>query len=340
MIHRHTRQNSPVYPTQSNVVRNIRPPSAPVPPRQKNSRPDVPRKEPAIPAEHIQVNIEKKIESIAQPKKTSKPFDFYLGFGGTGDALLVLAVAYNNPNAQIIFFGNGSSIPFIKDFFRSFKILATVTSNIMGQPYANIILDRIKRFATFKQSAHLAEGLYYEDWRNEEKYIPRIVNHVPEWRTRLGLLDKNLIVISPCGSHRDIGRQRYLHREEYKALVSKYLSQGYEVYGVGSDRDFREYFFQEKGVWWATNRILRNWEGKSINHNLDDMLRIINSAKEVISMDTWLKTYSLIAGIPTTVIATRWHGGYKAYGEDVTDWIFLNKKIWPTLNLVKIQDLL
>lgn len=342
-IQRHTRENYPsiprrTVPAQKNIHQVIE--SVPL---QKNVRPtQIVRKEPAVPAEHILVNVQKKIELITEtkPKKENKVFDYYLGFGGAGDALLVLAVAYNNPNGLIVFFGNDISIPLIKDLFRTFKITSTVMSNIMGKPMANVVFNRLKRFATFKESAHLADGLYYEDWRNEKKYIPRIINNIPEWRTQFGLMDNNIVVISPSGSHRDIARQRYLTRDEYKTLVKQYLSQGYEVYGIGSDRDFREYFFQEKGMWWATNRILRDWKGKSINHNLNDMLRIINSAKEVISMDTWLKTYSMIAGVPTTVIATRWNGGYKPYGEDVTDWVFLNKNIWPTLRIARIEELL
>lgn len=70
------------------------------------------------------------------------------------------------------------------------------------------------------------------------------------------------------------------------------------------------------------------------------MLRIVNSANKVISVDTWLKTYSLLVGIPTTVVMTRWNGEYKQYGEDVTDWIFLNPKIWRNIKLEKVENLL
>ena len=80
-------------------------------------------------------------------------------------------------------------------------------------------------------------------------------------------------------------------------------------------------------------------KGNTTHSNLKNMLRIINSAEHVISMDTWLKTYTLLCDIPTTVIKTRWNNEYKVYGEDITDRIFLNTKIWPRLNLVKIEDL-
>jgi hypothetical protein len=303
---------------------------------QKNFRPIEPiRKEPPTSPEYVEATIERKIQLLPRHRP-----EYYLGFGGTGDAMLVLAAAYANPKRHVIFFGNPTSITLIKDMFCTFDTSATVMPNIMGKPLANIVFAKLNKAGTIKESAHLADGLYYEDWRNEDKYIKRIVNHIPQWRSKFGLLDKKLVVIAPSGSNRDPNRQRYLSKKEYETIVRNYLGQGYEVYGIGSDRDWREYAIFEEGVWWATNRILRNWQGKSKNHKLADMLKIINSATEVISMDTWLKTYSLIAGMPTTVIATRWGGAYKPYGEDVTDWIFLNSKIWPTLKVVRVEELI
>jgi hypothetical protein len=70
------------------------------------------------------------------------------------------------------------------------------------------------------------------------------------------------------------------------------------------------------------------------------MLRIINSAQLVVSVDTWLKTYTLLSNIPTIVVETRWNGAYKAFGEDITDWVFLNRRIWPDIKFEKIDDLL
>lgn len=307
---------------------------------QKNIRPiEPPKKAPPVLPEQTEKKVETEIIKIEDtPKEVS--FDYYLGFGGTGDAVLVLAACYKNPKSYIVFFANTGSLPFVKDLFKLYNIPSTVMANVMGQPIANMVFNRLKKLLTFKQSAHLADGLDYEDWRNEEKYIPRIVNHIPEWRSKFGLLAKNLIAISPSGSTRDISRQRYLKKSEYETLVRKYLAKGYEVYGIGSDRDCREYFFQEKGHWWTTRHFLRDCNNQSTSHSLEAMLRIINTATEVISMDTWLKTYSLIAGIPTTVVATRWNGVYKPYGSDVTDCIFLNKKIWPSLKVAQIEDLL
>lgn len=344
---RHTRRDNPIAPekvTNSVVqknVRDIKRKQAPV--RQTNVRPPevAPiQKQPPVNPEQIEINVSKKIDIIVAetPKIENKFFDHYLGFGGVGDAMLLLGACWNNPRAHSVFFANNPALT--KDFFRLFGVTATVMANVMGTPMANIAQKRLQKLSTFKQSAHLADDCYYEDWRNEDKYISRIINYIPQWRSKFGLLAKNLIAIAPSGSHRDNSRQRYLEKHEYESLVRKYLNQGYEVYGIGSDKDWREYHMPEKGVWWATNRILRDWQGNIKNHELADMLRIINSATEVISMDTWMKTYSMIAGIPTTVIATRWHEKYLNYGEDVTDWIFLNPKIWPQLKVARIEDLL
>jgi len=265
---------------------------------------------------------------------------YYLGFGGLGDALLLMAVCWNDPKAKVVFFAN--HIPFIRSFFELFGISVYLHDNIMGTRMAAQIYDIMRVMPNFKSSAHLADGLNYNDWSNEKKYAPRIKGGV-SWAGHLGKekFDKPVIIIAPSGSNKDIQRQRYLHHHEYQQLVDLYLNKGYRVYATGSIIDLHHFkLINKDNFYWLCSDNIYSGNGSVEKIDLRMMLRIINSAEHVISMDTWLKSYSLLCGIPTTVIETRWDNKYRAYGEDVTDWIFLNHNIWPALKLSKIESLL
>jgi hypothetical protein len=264
---------------------------------------------------------------------------YYLGFGGLGDAILLMAVCWDNPKAKVVFFAN--HIPFIRTFFELLGISLYIHENIMGTKMAAHIFDYMKALPTFKQSAHLADGLDFNDWANESKYISRIKGKV-NWIGHLGKQpsDKPVVIIAPSGSHKATNRQRYLHNGEYEWLVHRYLDKGYKVYVAGSMNDLHHFkLIDRPNFYWLNSDRIYDGKGIGKQSNLLNMLRIVNSAEHVVSMDTWLKTYTLICGIPTTVIKTRWDGIYKSYGEDITDYIFLNSNIWPHLTLIKWEEL-
>jgi hypothetical protein len=147
-------------------------------------------------------------------------------------------------------------------------------------------------------------------------------------------------VLCPSGSHKDTKRQRYITPEEYKLIANKNLDLGYKVYASGSVSDFHYYgLINRENFHWLTAEKVYNWNGSVDSIDLKKMLQIINGATKVISVDTWIKTYALLCNIDTTVIKTRWDGKYIEYGEDVTDWIFLNNKIWPNLKMESVEQL-
>jgi hypothetical protein len=266
--------------------------------------------------------------------------NYYLGFGGLGDALLLMAVCWNDPNAKIVFFAN--QIPFIRSFFEIFGLSVYLHDNVMGTKMANQVYDLMKVMPNFKSSAHLADGLDFNDWANEKKYATRIKGSAP-WIGYLGQekFDMPVAIIAPSGSSKEIDRQRYLHHHEYQQLVDIYLNQGFRVYATGSMADLHHFkLINKRNFYWLSSNGIYRGDGVLESCSLTKMLRIINSATQVISMDTWLKTYTLLCGIPTTVIETRWNNKYKSYGEDVTDWIFLNYNIWPSIKIAKIETLL
>lgn len=269
----------------------------------------------------------------------SNDHNYYLGFGGVGDALLLLATCWNDPKARVVFFANNKD--FTRLFFELFNVPVFLHDNIMGQRLANNVCDFMKSHPNFKESAHLADRLDYGDWINEQKYIPRIKSYVP-WVEELGKTTYNepVLILAPSGSHREVNRQRYMNVNEYKTIVNKYLDLGYRVFATGSMSDYHMFglISRDKFHWLTANKVYYHNE-HGIDINLRQMLQIVNCASKVISMDTYLKTYTLLCNIPTIVVKTRWLGHYLPYGRDVTDWIFLNPNIWPQIKMETVEDL-
>jgi len=341
-----SRSGLPVY--ELNKI--IAPPPAPPPTpqheirngRQKrfSARPDL-AQSPFLAAQRLEEIVANNIERQVH-EWLGRDGEWYLGFGGVGDALLLLAACYNNPNAKAVFFHNESH--FTKQWFDLFKVKSFLHQNIMGQKAANYVFNMMKAFNNMQVSAHLADGLDYGDWiANPLKYKQRLITKV-DWVDRLGRCNFNrpTVVIGPTGSSRhDYNRQRFLDPKEYNELMQVYLNRDYLVLVTGSAFDYDVYKIpNNSNCRWLTAEGVIDHTGRRTTHTLKDMLALINGASEVISTDTWLKTYSLLVGIPTKVIQTRWRGAYRMIGSDATDGIFLNNDIWPAIRNVRIEDLL
>lgn len=268
--------------------------------------------------------------------------NWYLGFGGTGDALLLIAACHTDPEAKVLFFVNTGNQSFTSEFFKIFNINTYFYPNLMGRPIANSIYNWMKDQPQMRPSAHLAHGLDYEDWqRHPERYESNL--KTISFNSIFGsdsLSNKNTVCFSPCGSSKDVRRQRYLTQEEYNRVLYYLNLRGDTVLITGSEQDFRFYgnYLPSNCYWLTANKLIdSNLQTKKIS--LVEMLRYINGASSAIAVDTWLKTYTSMAKIPTYVIKTRWNGEYKNYGEDCSDYIFLNPNVWETLKLVTLEEL-
>ena len=269
--------------------------------------------------------------------------NIYVVFGGVGDLVLVLAECYKDASAKLIFFANMNSRDFGEQILKFFKTNYIILPNLMGTAAAPQIVQQFRDTGRLKNSAHLADNLDFNDWgRDTYKYKKRITLFA-DWKRDIGIAPniKKVMIICPSGSFKDPSRQRYLLHDEYLALVHTNIRNGYMVYTTGSDKDFSYYPFinNTNHAWLLSNKII-DFKKNVTNHSIEKFLKIINSAEEVISMDTWLKTYSCLINTPTKVIMNRRHGEYLNLFSDPSDYIFLNKDLWASLEIVKFDDLL
>lgn len=269
--------------------------------------------------------------------------NYYITFGGVGDLILLFAEAYRDPEAKIIFYANQGSMEFAKLFLNEFKIPHFMRPNIMGSSIANTAIDLLKTTGRLKTSAHLPDGLDYGDWtRNLEKYKSRMPKNT-DWVSRFGFIQEmknnKVAIIAPSGSYRTNWKQKYLHPHEYELIVDLYLRNGYVVYSTGSESDKNYYQnIRHNSHFWLTSEKIYSGRNFYDAINFKHFLQIINSATEVLSVDTWIKTYSSLAGIPTKVFENRYNGKIYDFGRDSGDLIFLNDEWWTNMKRYKVED--
>jgi len=267
--------------------------------------------------------------------------DFYLSFGGAGDALIMLAACWDNPRARPVFFTNGNRLT--SRLFDAFGMKTLIHPNIMGQPWTNTVLEPLLKHPNFKPAGHLPVSLDYSDWKHKHQYfIDTMITETP-WRHTLGVepnpfQTSQVVVICPSGSTKDKSRQRFITNEEYQTLAQFYLDGGCTVYTCMSEEDIRVYkpIKHPHAAFVSADKF--SSPRKESRHDAAKMLRYINSASLVLSPDTWMKTYSLLAGIPTIVFMTRWNGRYRLIGEDVADYVFLHPAIWKKIKFAKAEE--
>lgn len=271
--------------------------------------------------------------------------NMYLTFGGTGDLVLLLGECYADPAAKVVYFSNQSSIDLAHEFIKFFNLKAFIHPNIMGTKTANHVTDMLTRTGRLKTSAHLARNLDYNDWKiNPDYYESRLPKNT-NWIDIIGknniFESKKLMIISPTGSVRSDSKQRFLTTAEYLTIVNLYLQKDWFVYTTGSETDINLYpaINHQNHAWITSTKIYKNGSLVS-THPFIHFLKTINSASELISVDTWLKTYTLLAGIPTKVIESKFYDSYLPFGYDPSDFVFLNAKVWPHLSIVRPDDIL
>jgi hypothetical protein len=285
------------------------------------------------------INFEKLLININEFINGDK--NVYLTFGGVGDLLLLIAVCHDNEKAHVIFMANEESNKFARKFLDFFNLKYIICKNLMGTKQCSTLYKKITNHPNFTLSAHLADRCDYGDWiKNSAKYKNRLVLGT-NWSDLIGIKnrERKYIVICPSGSHKSESRQRYLNIQEYQTIVKIYLEKGYEVITASCKNDFKKFgLYPDENCYWLTDSELINHRGLSQEIDFNTFLQIIISCDEVVSTDTWIKTFMLLCGKSAHVIKTRYNSKYQDVGKECCDHIFLNKDFWPKLKIYTYED--
>lgn len=272
--------------------------------------------------------------------------DIYAGTGGMGDALLTLAMAQTNPEGKIIFGANGGVRAVIQQLFESVQIGALIIQNFNGSAEGVASWNSILDHHNFKGCAHIPRSLDYGDWgSNSAYYLEKTVKRAPFIKTFGKMINpratKKIIGIAPRGSdHTSTWKQRYLSRDEYHRLLERCLEQDATVVVFGSESDLNYYgIYPDNNVIFMSSNFAVSHPAPRYPVTMRHMLSTVNACDEIISVDTWLKTYAALAGIPCQVIMNRYFGRSTTEHQDPSDKIFLDTSAWG-FQIVPIEDLI
>lgn len=252
----------------------------------------------------------------------------YLGAGGLGDAWLTIASYLQESRGHVLFAANWGVGPLVERLFQLFDTPVLVVPHFDSSAAGRALYEQVCTHAHFAGQGYLPDGLDWTDWgRRPQHYFSRVTTRLPQLIARLGRAANlrptaRMIAVAPRASDlRSDSEQRYLAVPEYRQLVAGFLDDQCTVVTLGSEQDLDYYGLYEhpNHIWMSADWSLCSSQGRAAS-DLRQMLAVINGCAQVVSVDTWLKTYAALAGIPTTVIATR----RKKPGINFGDHIFLN----------------
>lgn len=259
----------------------------------------------------------------------------YLGVGGLGDAMLTIAACHADTDAKVVFGANGGTEDTIKKMFDVFGISVLLTPNFNSSFEGMAIFNYVTGHRSFKGMAHIPDRMNYGEWKEQtRKYIPRIVNRMP-LISLLGKLDnprhtRGIVGLAPSGSDKQsTWKQRWLSRDEYFRVVHRLIEDGYTVFSFGSERDMDFYGpYPNNNAFWFSSDVAMCYPTPKYPINIKYMMQAMNACESFTSVDTWFKTYTGLAGIPTKLIKSRYNGRSYNTMMDPSDYVFINPEIW------------
>lgn len=248
---------------------------------------------------------------------------FYFGIGGIGDFLLLMSTFYDDikENTDVVFVCNNVSA--IREMSRQFSQV----KNWWFYPRSSFHSSPIFWEAIIGKDGFLGSGvtprqfMYINDWikcgdSNVFDYYG--VRKDCKWASPIETLYNKHIVIHPCGG-KDQNRISRIPIEYIQKIIKKF-GNDYEIILIGCEKDEIEY----GGVIGRDHPL---YGAKWLAHELELATHYIRSAEFVIAVNSWVKSYSGIAGIKTYIYPSSYiRDPQKAYGwhKDPADTVFLD----------------
>jgi glycosyltransferase involved in cell wall biosynthesis/tetratricopeptide (TPR) repeat protein len=252
---------------------------------------------------------------------------FYLHFGGAGDALLLLSTFLDkHPDAQIVSFPN--SIPAARSFFEAFPSLKRVWFLPKNDSVRVHILIRMlmRHIPNCKGMGVTPKMDYFTEWHAKLNIFKEFgVVRRPEWAGRFRTNPQpKQITLAPKGSLTGMlgSKRNIINPAVWPELLRFVHHSGFTPVIIGTP-DERKFYPAIEGS-----------EDRRSYSFREQMEHIANSAA-LIAADSWAKTYSALAGVPTIVFEPLKGVDWVAR-KDASDFVFIDP--WDAITVVKNLD--
>ncbi len=252
---------------------------------------------------------------------------FYAHFGGAGDALLLLASFYDQSPAAVLF-SHPNSVGAMKALFEAFPKLSKIYFLPQhAEPYFHIIL----RYAVYQLRNCRGAGAtpkdnYEEEWKAglnlEKKYG---VNQTPRWAAAFrDHSHARRIALAPKGSLTGMvgSKRNIILPQVWPAVLTHILKRGFEPVILGVPSEAGEYPALPGCV---------DARGESF----PGQMKLIGQSAGLVGADSWAKTFSALAEIPTLVFEPL-KGVDIISWKDASDWVFIEP--WPAIKMIRSYE--
>ena len=252
---------------------------------------------------------------------------FYAHFGGAGDALLLLASFYDQKPDGIIF-SHPNGIGAAKALFDAFPKLSKIYFLPQhAEPYFHIV----QRYFVYELRNCLGAGTtpkdnYDEEWNArldiEKKYR---VHKTPRWAAAWRQNENSKrVALAPKGSLTGmVGSKRNLILPElWPQVIAHILARGFEPVILGVPAEAKDY----PALPGCADARGESFAGQ---------MKVIGQCAGLVGADSWAKTFSALAEIPTLVFEPI-KGADIAAWKDPSDWVFIEP--WPSIKMLRSLD--
>lgn len=253
---------------------------------------------------------------------------FYAHFGGIGDASLLLTTFYDDdPGQTIVSFANSKET--MNSFFKSFSGIRKIY--LMSSP-SHAGVHQVLRFMIHRTRKCKGMGVaplyeYGAEWNvNIDPFEKYKIRKNPAWidRFKQNKMHDFQVAIQPKGSLKGMvgSKRNVINRNYWEAVITQLRNASIHPVILGMPDERIEYpalegCIDKRGV------------------SLKEQLEIVASSDLVIGADSWAKTFSALASVPTMVFRTVRGGDLKDW-DDPADNVFI--KPWESIDVVGDMD--
>jgi len=249
---------------------------------------------------------------------------FYAHFGGAGDALLLLASFYDqSPDAVVFSHPNG--VGAMKSLFAAFPKLSKIYFlPIHAEPFFHIMLRyAVQELRNCRGAGTTPKDNYGDEWISgldlEKKYQ---VSKTPRWAAALRDNENSRwVAVAPKGSMAGmVGSKRNIILPElWPAVIAHIVERGFEPVILGMPSEAKEY----PALPGCTDARGESFPGQ---------MKLIGQCAGLVGADSWAKTFSALAEIPTIVFEPV-KGADLAGWKDPAEHVFIEP--WPAIKLIR-----
>ncbi|HPJ95104.1 MAG TPA: glycosyltransferase [Deltaproteobacteria bacterium] len=250
----------------------------------------------------------------------------YVHYGGSGDALLLLSTFYDHdPEQTIVSISNSTGM--MRSFFDAFPKLKKVYFIPFPEDHRWHFTSR-----TFFKSSDICLGLGatpttkadYREWSADLDIFKAYgIQKRPQWATgfKKNRLEELQVTIQPRGSLKGMvgSKRNALDTKDWHRMITYLEKKGVKPIIIGTPDEAPEY------------PCLGNAIDKR-SYSFNEQMKLIAASDFFIGADSWGKTFSSLAGIPTFVFHALRGEDLKNW-KDTSDYVFLEP--WEEITIVK-----